>query len=118
LQDSGEFKQALEAFDQALKIRREIGDLIGVVVTLNNLATVAQDQREDEQALRMFEEALAVAKEIGDRNKIALVLTNLGEVQRVMGNSARRSSTSSKRRGFARSSMIGWGWPRRFGRWA
>ena len=49
LQDSGEFRQALEAFEQALTIRREIGDLVGVVATLNNLGTIAQDQRDFQQ---------------------------------------------------------------------
>jgi hypothetical protein len=55
LQDSGEFKQALEAFEQSLTIRREIGDLIGVVTTLNNLGTIAQDQQDFERALLLFE---------------------------------------------------------------
>jgi tetratricopeptide (TPR) repeat protein len=79
LQDSGEFKQALEAFEQSLTIRREIGDLIGVVTTLNNLGTIAQDQQDFERALLLFEEALDVANQVGDRNRIALVLTNIGE---------------------------------------
>jgi tetratricopeptide (TPR) repeat protein len=46
LQDSGEFKPALDAFEQALLIRRDIGDMVGLVATLNNLGTIAQDQRD------------------------------------------------------------------------
>jgi tetratricopeptide (TPR) repeat protein len=68
-----------DAFEQALAIRKEIGDLVGVAISLNNLGTVAQDQRDDVHALAIFKEAYEVAKETGDRNRIALVLTNLGE---------------------------------------
>ncbi|MEJ7729778.1 MAG: tetratricopeptide repeat protein [Polyangiaceae bacterium] len=75
----GVFEQALEAFEQALVIRREIGDLVGVIATLDNLGAVAQDQRDLDRALALFEEAIEVGKQIGDRNRIAVVLTHLGE---------------------------------------
>jgi tetratricopeptide (TPR) repeat protein len=86
LQDSGHFKEALEAFEQSLRIRREIGDLVGVVTTLNNLGTIAQDQRDDSRALSLFQEALGVAREIGDRHKIVLILTNVGETYYRIGD--------------------------------
>ena len=43
LQDSGEFKQALATFERSLAIRREISDLLGVVMSLivNYLVTHA-----------------------------------------------------------------------------
>ena len=50
LQDSGEFKQALEAFEQSLQIRREIEDYVGVATTLNNLARLAVTSAKAERA--------------------------------------------------------------------
>jgi len=70
-------------------IRREIGDLVGVAISLNNLGTVSQDQRDDRKAYELFREAYDVAKETGDRNRIALVLTNLGETLNRLGDSQR-----------------------------
>jgi tetratricopeptide (TPR) repeat protein len=59
---------------------------VGVSISHNTLATVAQDPRAHARALSLFLEAHEVAKETGDRNRIALVLTNLGETYSRLGD--------------------------------
>ena len=78
-QDSGRFDAALEAFQEALQIRREIGDAPGMAQTLNNLGTIHQDNDEHGKASARWNEALEYARRVGDRMREAVILTNLGE---------------------------------------
>src|SRR5690606_31841205 len=78
-QDSGRFEEALEAFSEALSIRREIGDASGMAQTLNNLGTIHQDNGDHAQATALWTEALEYARRVGDRMREAVILTNLGE---------------------------------------
>ena len=73
--DSGNHKAALVAFDEALHVRRGIGDVVGGSSTLDSLGIVAQAMGDDDRALARFQEALDAAKETGDRNRISLILT-------------------------------------------
>jgi tetratricopeptide (TPR) repeat protein len=68
-----------------LQLRRRLGDRRATAVTLNNLATLAQEQRDFAAARAMYEEGLAIRRELGDRQGVAIVLGNLGQLAREQG---------------------------------
>jgi non-specific serine/threonine protein kinase len=76
----GEFREARALFQQALTIRRALGDRWGAAMSLNNLGKVATEYERDPAAGREYlEESLAILRELGDRQGFALALSNLGE---------------------------------------
>ena len=89
LQDSGEFKQALEAFEQVARHpprnRRSRRRRASRSTTSAASPRISATSR---APLALFEEALEVARQIGDRNRIALVLTNIGECHYRSGDPA------------------------------
>jgi predicted ATPase len=74
----GDFGRARAFHEQALAIRRSIGDSRGVGGSLNNLGGVASAQGDHESARSLFEEGLAIMREHEDRWGIGLLLLNLG----------------------------------------
>jgi len=72
--DKNEFPQALEKYEEALKIRRELARenprtyLPYVATTLNNLAVLHSDKNEFPQALEKYEEALKIRRELAREN--------------------------------------------------
>ncbi len=77
---SGQYEPALGYYDQALAIRREIGDRAGEGVTLNNIATVYNNLGQYQLALDTYEQALTIRREIGDRTGEGITLNNMGYV--------------------------------------
>ena len=78
-------EEALETYEQALAILREVGDRAGEGTALDNIATVYDELGRYEEALKSYEQALAVRREVGDRagegvtlNGIAAVYANQG----------------------------------------
>jgi DNA-binding SARP family transcriptional activator len=72
-------------FEQALEIRRELGDLRGQAQTTNNLAFSYQFQGLHEKAVKPLHEALALQRTIGHRYGEATTLCNLGEAYLELG---------------------------------
>jgi CHAT domain-containing protein len=60
--------EASAAFDEALRLRREIGDQYGQGVALNNLAAVNVRQGNYAQANAFYEQAIAIRRAVGDAN--------------------------------------------------
>ncbi len=56
-------QRALAIWEQALVIRREVGDRAGEETTLNNLGSLAEDLGRKEEAAHYFEQALAIREE-------------------------------------------------------
>ena len=82
----GESETARRFFEQALDIRRALGDRWGAAMSLNNLGKVATEYERDPAAARKYlEESLAILRELGDRQGFALVLSNLGETLHEQG---------------------------------
>jgi predicted ATPase/DNA-binding CsgD family transcriptional regulator/DNA-binding XRE family transcriptional regulator len=76
----GDHRSAREQFEQAMVLRRELGDQRGVSVGLNNLALLALDQGELADARELFEESLLLKRQLGEPRAVAIGLTNLAEV--------------------------------------
>ena len=74
----GEAGKAIELYEQALKISREIGDRRGEGIELGNLGIAYADLGEARKAIEFYEQALEIAREIGDRRGEGNHLGNLG----------------------------------------
>jgi tetratricopeptide (TPR) repeat protein len=63
----GELGRALDCYEQALSIAREVGDRAGEAATLNNLGAVYDGLRDPGRALDCYEQALPITRGVGDR---------------------------------------------------
>lgn len=63
--DLGEFIQARDWFEQALRIFGDAGDLSGIALILADLAGVAVGEKDMERAARLFGAATAIEEEVG-----------------------------------------------------
>ena len=76
-------------YEEALALRRELGDKRGTAGPLSNLGIVARKQGDYIQAMALYEEALALQRELGDKGGTAGSLNNLGNVAREQGDYTR-----------------------------
>jgi tetratricopeptide (TPR) repeat protein len=74
--------RALECYEQALPIRREVGDRAGEATTLNNIGLVYDNTGQPQQALDLYERALPIRREVGDRAGEAVTCFNIGMLLR------------------------------------
>ena len=84
-QQTGQIYQALRLNEQALGIRREVGDRSGEGTTLNNLGGVHSALGQKGKALEYYEQALGIRREVGDRSGEGTTLNNLGRVYDALG---------------------------------
>ncbi len=81
----GQVKQAIEYYEQALVISREIGDRQGEGSALGNLGLAYRVLGEVTKAIEYHELALDISREIGDRHSEGSILGNLGNAYHVLG---------------------------------
>ncbi len=74
----GQREEALEQYEQALRLQEEIGDRNGQSVTLNNLGMLYSTGRKRNKALELYAQAWRIQKEIGDYNGEGVTLNNIG----------------------------------------
>jgi tetratricopeptide (TPR) repeat protein len=89
--DLGEFRLAIELYEQRLDIAREISDRRGESATLSNLGNSYVNLGKVRRAIEFHKQALAISREIGDRrgegndlNNLGLAYANLAEVRRAI----------------------------------
>jgi tetratricopeptide (TPR) repeat protein len=73
----GQFTRAIDLFEQALAIARQIGDRQNEATYLGNLANSYDDLGQIPRSIDLHEQALAIDREIGDRANEATELGNL-----------------------------------------
>jgi tetratricopeptide (TPR) repeat protein len=76
--DLGQVEEAIEHYQAALDIAREIGDRRNEGVHLGNLGIAYADLRQAEKAIEHLQAALVISREIGDRRSEGNHLGNLG----------------------------------------
>jgi non-specific serine/threonine protein kinase len=76
-------------YEEALAIRRALGDRGGVGAVLSNLGLLAFEQGDYAAALDLHEQSLAIDRELGDRWGVAVSLMHLGEIAATHGDLAR-----------------------------
>jgi predicted ATPase/DNA-binding SARP family transcriptional activator len=84
----GNFEEARLYFEQALTLRREMDDDLGVASVLGGLGLVANDLGDYPTAQGLFEEALALFRERNDPHGISITLANLARVANDRGDYA------------------------------
>ena len=63
----GDKAKALEYYEQALPLRRQVGDRAGEATTLNNMGGVYDALGDKAKALEYYEQALPLQRQVGDR---------------------------------------------------
>jgi CHAT domain-containing protein/Tfp pilus assembly protein PilF len=83
--DMGDGKQALDNFNQALTIFRNLGERNGQALVLNDTGPAYADLGQKQKALDAYNQALALWRELGNRQGEALTLNNIGRLYRDLG---------------------------------
>ena len=81
--DLGEVRKAIEYYDEALRIAKEIEDKQGEGACLGNLGIAYHILGEVRKAIEYYDEALRIAKEIGDKRSEELWLKNLRKLKNI-----------------------------------
>jgi tetratricopeptide (TPR) repeat protein len=76
--DQGDYAQAHSLIEESLAIMRELGEKMGIAVSLGNLGHVAGNQGDYAQARSLIEESLGIFRDLGDKRGIAECLVDLG----------------------------------------
>jgi CHAT domain-containing protein/Tfp pilus assembly protein PilF len=81
----GQKQKALEYYEKALPILREVGNRSGEAATLNNIGRVYDALDQKQKALEYYEKSLPILREVGDRSGEATILNNIGAVCNSIG---------------------------------
>ncbi|MCF2151319.1 CHAT domain-containing tetratricopeptide repeat protein [Desmonostoc muscorum LEGE 12446] len=82
---TSQYKAALQSFQQALAIYRQIRDRKGEALSLNYIAIVQRTLGDYIQALEFYKQALNMFRELGDRLNEGTALNNIGKVYEGLG---------------------------------
>ena len=75
---SGALFEDAALFEEVLALKREVGDVIAMSDSLNNVGWDAANHADFDRATAYLEEALALARELDDTFRISLAIVNLG----------------------------------------
>jgi CHAT domain-containing protein len=75
----------MKFYNQALSLRRAVGDRSGEATTLNNIGLVYNGFGDKIKALEFYSQALSLRRAVGDRGGEATTLNNIGRVYDVLG---------------------------------
>ena len=84
-QGRGEIVQAQTLYNDSLKIKRELGNQLGIATTLHELGRLAHSQGDIPQARRLYDESLEISRAQGGHTKIAGTLHNLAVIAQHQG---------------------------------
>src|SRR3954471_8352614 len=85
----GEYRRAIDLYEQALAIIRETGDRLSEAITLGNLGLCYANLGKPRRAIELYEQDLAIIREIGDRRGEAMALGNMGIAHAALGKHER-----------------------------
>ena len=83
--ETSQFQEALQSYQQALSIYRELGDRAREGATLHNIGAVYRKLGQYPEALKHFQQALVIRREVGDRAGEGTTLHNIGAVYSKLG---------------------------------
>lgn len=78
--DRGDKQESLRFYNEALLLRRQIGDKSGEAQTLTNIGAVHADLDNNPQALKFFNDVLPIHRAAGDKRAEGVTLNNIGAV--------------------------------------
>ncbi|HEY9890544.1 MAG TPA: CHAT domain-containing tetratricopeptide repeat protein [Candidatus Sericytochromatia bacterium] len=82
---TGQFREALQTFEQVLGIVKAIGERQGEGTVLNNIGEVYRSLGQYPQALNYHEQSLVIRKQAGDKAGEGTTLNSIGSVYRSLG---------------------------------
>jgi CHAT domain-containing protein/Tfp pilus assembly protein PilF len=82
----GNHPQALERYQQSLKIAEKTADGLGMARALNNLGNVHDEQGDYSEAARLYQQSLKIAEDLDDQTVMASALNNLGNIYEQWGD--------------------------------
>jgi len=85
----GDNKQALQWYEQCLKLAQEIGDKTSYGDALNSIGIVYARQSDYPKALELFQASLKIREELGNKLDIARELSNIGNIYVYQGDKVR-----------------------------
>ncbi len=74
----GDFEATRASLEEALELRRALGDKSGVARCLTNLGLAAKQLGDNTEARRLHQESLEIRREIGDQAGVAASLAGIG----------------------------------------
>jgi tetratricopeptide (TPR) repeat protein/tRNA A-37 threonylcarbamoyl transferase component Bud32 len=86
LERGGDLDGALRLYGRALKIHREVGNLLGVARVLACFGRLHQKQGHPRESDAAYEEALATFRKVGAKHEMAPMLNNLGAKLQIEGD--------------------------------
>ncbi|MDG4768261.1 tetratricopeptide repeat protein [Solwaraspora sp. WMMD406] len=104
---TGQPRQALASYEQALRLYREAGSRGNEAATLSNIGLVYSGLGDRRRALGFYEEALPIVREVGDRAGEAVTLNNIGGVYDGLGDRRRALGFYEEALPIRREVMIG-----------
>jgi predicted ATPase len=78
--EQGDYASADALMNESQDIAHELGDKMGVAVSLNALAVNARDRDDVAVACSLFEQSLVLWRELGDQKAVARALSNLANI--------------------------------------
>ena len=90
--EQGDYASADTLINQSQDIAHQLGDKMGVAVSLNALAVFARDRSDIAVAHLLFEASLGLWRELGDQKAVARALSNLASVLKSEGDYDRARS--------------------------
>jgi tetratricopeptide (TPR) repeat protein len=84
-QNQGNFDEAINLYNQSLKIKKELRDKSGIAITLYQLGMIHQYQGKYQEAVNLYNQSLKIAKEQEDKSEISRVLHQLGNICKFQG---------------------------------
>ena len=85
LKEMGRFREALDCFERALSVRRDVRDRSGEATALSNIGLCMTGLGQPTRAIPIFGQALAIARDAADVWTEAWTLHNLGTAQAAAG---------------------------------
>ncbi len=82
----GHYREAIQTYQQALVIYRNIGDRSGEGATLHKIGATYDRLGEYIKALNFYQQALAIRKKIGDKAGTSSTLNSMGAIYHQQGN--------------------------------
>jgi predicted ATPase/class 3 adenylate cyclase len=82
---AGDYDAARAAYEHGIRIRRALGDTLGVEPLLQDLAYVESDAGFPDRGDRLALECVALSRELRSRGSLVVALNTLGNIRRQMG---------------------------------
>lgn len=79
------YREAIESWQLALEIYRQLNERVGEAHSLGNLGTAYRNLGQYQQAINLLQQSLVIKREIGDRKGEANTLGSLGVAHNLLG---------------------------------